>query len=133
MHQSAMINVHLRMHDKMGPSKEMTEIWKKIKHFPKNIIHIIFMSLNSQAGFFFTEECLLTYKWFIIPDDFMNKQYFQQQVANCLQNCSTKNILNRFKPGINKVGPFKLFYFNHTEEKSSFAEVDSFSYLTFDV
>ncbi len=39
------------------------------------------MSLNSQAGFFFTEGLLLPYKWFIIPGDFMNKQYFKQQVA----------------------------------------------------
>ncbi len=39
------------------------------------------MSLNSQAGFFFTEECLLRHKWLIIPGDFMNKQYFKQQVA----------------------------------------------------
>ncbi len=39
------------------------------------------MSLNAQTGFFFTEECLLPHKRFIIPGDFMNKQYFKQQIA----------------------------------------------------
>ncbi len=62
MHQSVMINLRLRVHDKVGPFKKMIEMWKKIKRFPKNIIHIIFMSLNLQADFFFTEECLLIHK-----------------------------------------------------------------------
>ncbi len=39
------------------------------------------MSLNSQAGFFFKEESLLPHKWFIIPGNFMNKQYFKQQAT----------------------------------------------------
>ncbi len=57
----------------------MIEIWKKINTSQK--YYIIFMSFNSPAGFFFTEECLRPHKWFIIPGDFTNKQYFKQQVA----------------------------------------------------
>ncbi len=39
------------------------------------------MLLNLETGFFFNRNLfLLSHKWFIIPGDFMNKQ-FKQQVA----------------------------------------------------
>ncbi len=57
----------------------MMEIWKKIKHFTKNIILFLCHWIRKQASFL--QKNVYYHKWFIMPGDFVNKQYFKQQVV----------------------------------------------------
>ncbi len=105
--------------------KKSSKFEKKLNNSQKILYYFYVIEFTSK---------LLFYRR--IPGDFMNKQFFKQQVVLSMWAgykivAQKKNYFKWFKPGINKVGLFKLSYFSHVEEEIQYQQSGPF--LIFDV